>query len=85
MCKFYNVKKEELLARKRTKAIAEARQIAMYLITEFLNIPLESVGNIFGKDHATVIYAKNKVNDDMAKNKKLAIEINDMKQMIKGK
>lgn len=85
VCKFYNVKKEELLARKRTKNIAEARQIAMYLITEFLNIPLESVGNIFGKDHATVIYAKNKIADDMKKSKKLEVEINDLKQMIEGK
>lgn len=85
VCKFYNVKKEEILARKRTKQIAEARQIAMYLITEFINIPLESVGNIFGKDHATVIYAKNKVQDDIKKSKKLEVEINDLKQMIEGK
>ena len=85
VCKFYNVKKDELLARKRTKAIAEARQIAMYLITEFLNIPLESIGNIFGKDHATVIYAKNKIADDIKKSKKLEVQINDLKQMIEGK
>ena len=85
VCKFYNVKKEELLARKRTKNIAEARQIAMYLITEFINIPLEAVGNIFGKDHATVIYAKNKVADDIKASKKLEIQINDLKQMIEGK
>ena len=85
VCKFYGVKKEELLARKRTKNIAEARQIAMYLITEYLNIPLESVGNIFGKDHSTVIYAKNKVAEDIKKSKKLEIQINDLKQMIEGK
>ena len=85
VCKFYNVKKDEILARKRTKQIAEARQIAMYLITEFINIPLESVGNIFGKDHATVIYAKNKVQDDMKKSKKLEVQINDLKHMIEGK
>lgn len=85
VCKFYSVKKEELLARKRTKTIAEARQIAMYLITEFLNIPLESIGNIFGKDHATVIYAKNKIADDIKKSKKLEVQINDLKQMIEGK
>ena len=85
VCKFYGVKKEELLARKRTKQIAESRQIAMYLITEFLSIPLESVGNIFGKDHATVIYAKNKIVEDMKKSKKLEVEINDLKQMIEGK
>lgn len=85
VCKFYNVKKEELLARKRTKTIAEARQIAMFLITEFMPLPLEAVGNIFGKDHATVIYAKNKISDDMKKSKRLEIQINDLKQMIEGK
>ena len=85
VCKFYGVKKEDLLARKRTKNIAEARQIAMYLITEYLNIPLEAVGNIFGKDHATVIYAKNKVAEDIKKYKKLEVQINDLKQMIEGK
>ena len=85
VCKFYGVKKEELLARKRTKNIAEARQIAMYLITEYLNIPLEAVGNIFGKDHATVIYAKNKIAEDIKKFKKLEVQINDLKQMIEGK
>lgn len=85
VCKFYSIKKEELLARKRTKEVAQARQIAMYLISELIPMPLASIGNIFGKDHATVIYAKNKISEDMQKSKKLAIEINDMKQMIKGK
>lgn len=85
VCKFYNLKKEELLARKRTKEIAQARQIAMYLISELVSLPLATIGNIFGKDHATVIYAKNKISEDMKTSKKLAVEINDMKQMIKGK
>lgn len=85
VCKFYNLKKEELLARKRTKEVALARQIAMYLITELLSMPLQAVGNIFGKDHATVIYAKKTISDEMSQNKKLAVEINDMKQMLKGK
>ena len=85
VCKFYSVKKEEIMSRKRTKNIAEARQIAMYLITEYINLPLEEIGNIFGKDHSTVIYAKNKVADDIKNSKKLEIQINDMKQMIEGK
>lgn len=85
VCKFYNLKKEELLARKRTKEIAQARQIAMFLMTELLSMPLDAIGSIFGKDHSTVIYARNKISDDIAANKKLGIEINDMKQMLKGK
>jgi len=85
VCKFYGVKKEDLLARKRTKNIAEARQIAMYLVTEYLSIPLEAVGDIFGKNHATVIYAKNKVAEDIKQFKKLEVQINDLRQMIEGK
>lgn len=85
VCKFYNIKKEELLARKRTKEVAIARQVAMYLIFDMLDMPLAAVGNIFGKDHATVIYAKTKVTEDMAKNKKFATEVNDIRQMAKGK
>ncbi len=85
VCKFYNVKKEDLLGRIRTKNIAEARQIAMYLIAEYINIPLDSIGNIFGKNHATVIYAKSKIAGDMKKSKKLEVEITDLKKMIEGK
>lgn len=85
VCKFYGIKKEEIVARNRKKNIAEARQVAMYLCTELLSIPLETIGNMFGKDHATVIYAKNKVQDDMKKSKKLEVQINDLKHMIEGK
>ena len=85
VCKFYSIKKDDLLGRKRTKEIAQTRQIAMYLISELIPMPLLAIGNIFGKNHATVIYAKNKITEDMANSKKLAIEINDIKQMIKGK
>lgn len=85
VCKFYGIKKEELLAKKRTKNIADARQIAMYLISELMNLPLVAIGDIFGKGHATVIYAKTKVQEDIKKSKKLEIQINDIKQMIEGK
>ena len=85
VCKFYSIKKEDLLGRKRTKEIAQTRQIAMYLISDLIPMPLLAIGSIFGKNHATVIYAKNKITEDMANSKKLAIEINDIRQMVKGK
>ncbi|MBQ8468168.1 MAG: chromosomal replication initiator protein DnaA [Clostridia bacterium] len=85
VCKFYSIKKEELLGKRRTKEIALARQITMYLITELLSMPLEAVGQIFNKDHSTVIYAKRQIANECKTNRKLAVEINDMKQMLNGK
>ncbi|MEG1581647.1 MAG: chromosomal replication initiator protein DnaA [Clostridia bacterium] len=83
--KYFNISVKELTSKKRTKDIAMARQICMYLITDLLNMPLASVGLIFGKDHATVIYAKNKIIEDIKKNNKLKVQINDLRQMIKCK
>ncbi len=83
--KYFNINIKELTSRKRNKEIVSARQISMYLITEMLSMPLAAIGQIFGKDHATVLYAKNKIEEDMKKNKKLKIQVNDIKQMIAGK
>lgn len=85
VCKFYNLKKEEILARKRTKEIALARQVAMYLILDILGMPQDAIGNIFGKNHSTVIYARDTITDMMKKDKKFATNIDDLKAMIKGK
>lgn len=85
VCKFYDIKKEDMLGRKRNQEFVIPRQVAMYLINDLLTMPLESIGNIFGKTHATVIHARDKVIEDMEKDKKFAININDIRQMIKGK
>ena len=85
VCKFYNLKKDELLSRKRTKEIALARQVAMYLILEILGLPQDSVGSIFGKNHSTVIYARDTITEMIKKDKKFATNIEDIKAMVKGK
>lgn len=85
VCKFYNLKKDEILSRKRTKEIALARQVAMYLILDILGTPQDAIGNIFGKNHSTVIYARDTITEMIKKDKKFATNIEDIKAMIKGK
>lgn len=54
----FGLKAAELKARKRTKGIAQPRQIAMYLARELTEQSLSDIGKqMGGKDHATVIYA----------------------------
>ena len=45
----------------KTKGVAEARQVAMYLIRKLTNLSLPDIGKEFGKDHSTVIYNIRKV------------------------
>ncbi|SDJ25422.1 chromosomal replication initiator protein DnaA [Natribacillus halophilus] len=59
---FYQIKLEEITAKKRTKAIAHARQVAMYLSREMTEFSLPKIGEKFGgRDHTTVIHAHEKI------------------------
>jgi chromosomal replication initiator protein len=55
---FYRIKVVELLSKKRTRAIARPRQIAMCLARELTQLSLPEIGNAFGgRDHSTVLHA----------------------------
>ncbi|RSL29621.1 chromosomal replication initiator protein DnaA [Salibacterium salarium] len=58
----FNVQIQELKAKKRTKTIAFARQVAMYLSREMTESSLPKIGDEFGgRDHTTVIHAHEKI------------------------
>jgi chromosomal replication initiator protein len=61
ICEKYKLKLEDILSHKRSKDIAEPRQIAMYLCREMTDISLPSIGSKFGRDHTTVIHACEKI------------------------
>jgi chromosomal replication initiator protein len=49
----------------KTKGIADARQLAMYLIRKLTNLSLPDIGKEFGKDHTTVLYNVRKVETEL--------------------
>ncbi|SFP90302.1 chromosomal replication initiator protein DnaA [Salibacterium halotolerans] len=58
----FSVQLQELKAKKRTKTIAFARQVAMYLSREMTEASLPKIGEEFGgRDHTTVIHAHEKI------------------------
>ncbi|MFZ4454022.1 chromosomal replication initiator protein DnaA [Salibacterium aidingense] len=58
----FSVQVQELKAKRRTKTIAFARQIAMYLSREMTESSLPKIGEEFGgRDHTTVIHAHEKI------------------------
>ena len=61
VCKFYSVDEAVLRGSQKSKGIAEARQMSMYLIRKLTNLSLPDIGKEFGKDHSTVLYNIRKV------------------------
>lgn len=66
VCDYFNITEEELCSKVRTKEVAFARQIAMYLTRELTNISLPKIGEAFGKrDHSTVMHACDRIRTRM--------------------
>ena len=83
VCDFYKVNKNDIIGKKKNKEFVEPRQICIYLITEMMSLPLVTIGSkLGGRDHATVIYARDKIAEELKRNTKLSVEVNDIKNML---
>lgn len=71
---------------KRTKALAFPRQIAMYLCRDLTDLSLPKIGENFGnRDHTTVLYACDKIHEEMQKDEELKESVFFLKNIINGK
>jgi chromosomal replication initiator protein len=60
----YGLSTSDLVGGRRTKQVALARQVAMYLMRTKLGLSLKEIGGRFGgKDHTTVMHAIAKIED----------------------
>ena len=83
---YFNVEQKDIIGKKKTKNIAEARQIAIYLISDLISVPLVSIGDFMGgRDHSTIIHARDKISDLITTDYKFANYIKDLTELIKKK
>lgn len=80
---FFNLKVDDLKAKKRTRSVAWPRQIAMYLSRELTDASLPKIGEEFGgRDHTTVLHAYEKVAQQLEQDQNLVKTINSLKEKI---
>lgn len=84
---YYNFTPDDLCSKRKTKDLALARQIAMYLSRKLINDEtLQSIGKKFGgKDHTTVMHAIEAVGQKIDSNPDFAASVGDIEKLIKGK
>ena len=58
---YFETSVDELRGPGKTRALAQSRQIAMYLCRELTDLSLPKIGQAFGRDHTTVMYAEKKI------------------------
>ena len=81
---FFAVSIDDLCGPGKTKALAQARQISMYLCRELTDLSLPKIGQTFGgRDHTTVMHADKKIRKEMAERRRIYDQVQELTSRIK--
>lgn len=80
---YFDTTVEELRGPGKTRALAQSRQIAMYLCRELTDLSLPKIGQAFGRDHTTVMYAERKVRGEMAERREVFDHVKELTTRIR--
>lgn len=80
---YFDTTVEELRGPGKTRALAQSRQIAMYLCRELTDLSLPKIGQAFGRDHTTVMYAQKKILNEMANRREVFDHVKELTTRIR--
>jgi chromosomal replication initiator protein len=81
---YFGVSLDDLCGPGKTKALAQARQISMYLCRELTDMSLPRIGQTFGgRDHTTVMHAEKKIRKEMAERRRVYDQVQELTSRIK--
>lgn len=82
---YFGVSINDLCGPSRTRTLVQARQVAMYLCRELTELSLPNIGKHFGgRDHTTVMHAKQKINTNLASDRNLYNQVSELTTRIKS-
>ena len=83
VARHFHLTEETLLGRSRTKEVANARQMAMYLLREENGLSLINIGELLGgRDHSTVRHGVEKVAQDIERDEGVRREVVALREKI---
>ncbi len=81
---YFTLSIDDLCGPMKTKAIASARQIAMYLCRELTDLTLPAIGKTFGgRDHTTVMHAQKKIRIELAERRQTYDHVQELTARVR--
>jgi chromosomal replication initiator protein len=75
VCLTFKVEPQTVTSNCRHKRVSEARTIGIYLSRILTGKTLDEIGKVFGRRHSSVLYAINKVEQDMKADSRVRLQI----------
>lgn len=81
---YFDVTPDDLRSSSRSRPLVAARQMAMYLTRDLTDLSLPQIGKRFGnRDHSTVLYATNKIRQEMRERKQTYEQVKELTARIR--
>ncbi len=80
---YFKVSHSDLVGTKRSRNIMQARQVAIYLCRNMLDIPYNDIGKKFNRDHSTMMYSVGQVEERLKTDRDLQEEIEIITKIIR--
>lgn len=83
VCKYFKLDIKDVISQCRKRELTVCRQICMFYIKKMTKLSLKSIGAMFdGRDHSTVIYAIQTIEDLMDTDKKFTATVNQVEEIL---
>ncbi|MBQ8696119.1 MAG: chromosomal replication initiator protein DnaA [Clostridia bacterium] len=83
VAKKYGLNEEDITGKKRTQNISRPRNIAIYIIRNITDMPLKRIGEIFDRNHTTIMNSIDVVENSIKTESLLELEIQELIKEIK--
>ena len=80
---YFGVTNKDILSTSRSKEVKNARQAAIYLTREILNMSFPSIGEIFNKNHTTILYSYEKLKKDLLTDRTLQTTVSELEKLVR--
>lgn len=85
ICSHFDLDKDKVFGQSRKRELVLARQLSMTFIREKTTLSLKEIGAMFdNRDHSTVIYAMQTIQDLIDTDRKFARTVAELEKMVAG-
>jgi chromosomal replication initiator protein len=81
---YFGLTRADLVAKSRSRPLTNARHVAMYLVRECTGLSLLKIGELFERDHTTVMHGLKKVEKLMGERGGLYRQVQDLTRKIRS-
>jgi chromosomal replication initiator protein len=81
--RYYGLTVHDLVSKSRSRPLTSARHVAMYLVRETTGMSLPKLGELFDRDHTTVMHGISKIDRNMRNREPVYRQVQDLSRIIR--